>query len=114
MESEKQYISVSELKDRFKRRVKWLEKDVHDPYSQGLFHGAEYDAKLIDEIPVVDAVEVVPGRWKIINTYFGDEATCSVCGFEMCVNEPGNGLRYVWELHYCPNCGAKMDLKEEA
>ena len=59
MEKGKRLIDANALKDRFKLRINWLEKDVHDQYSLGLFHGAEYDAKLVDEIPTVDAAEVV-------------------------------------------------------
>ena len=105
MADEKQYINISDLKDRFKRRVKWLEKDVHDQYSLGLFHGAEYDAKLIDEIPVADAAEVVHGRWLTKETMarspFANNFYCSICEQE--TNNASN---------FCHNCGAKMDLTE--
>ena len=60
----------------------------------------------IDDIPTVDAVEVVHGRWR------GEteeeqphivlrQVVCSVC------NGKTNG-RY----NYCPHCAAKMDLEE--
>ena len=97
MESEKQYISISELKDRFKRRVKWLEKDVHDQYSLGLFHGAEYDVKLIDEIPMADVAEVTHGKWIIENE---TSIRCSECCF--------NRASIKMPLNYCPMCGTKM------
>ena len=97
MESEKQYISINELKDRFKRRVNWLEKDVHDQYSLGLFHGAEYDAKLIDEIPVSDVADVVHGQWIVENE---TSIRCSECCF--------NRASIKIPLNYCPMCGAKM------
>lgn len=51
-------IRRKELKDRFYLRTKWCEKDMRDQYTLGIFHGAEYDAKLVDEIPAVDAIEV--------------------------------------------------------
>lgn len=56
-------------------------------------------------LPIVDAVEVVHGRW--ITTLVPDgyvqkasrlRKQCSVCGWT-------NACRY----KYCPNCGAKMD-----
>ncbi len=50
----------------------------------------------IDESPTVDAVEVVHGRWQIID--FAGTIKCSVCGEEV-----------FDESNYCPNCGAKMD-----
>ena len=115
MESEKQYISVSELKDRFKRRAKWLEKDVHDQYSLGLFHGAEYDVKLIDEIHMADVAEVTHGKWKLDR--YATEWTCSNCEGEMLYQVTTYGGGQYHDLDnifppYCPHCGAKMDLED--
>ena len=49
------------------------------------------------------------GRW--INAYPDTEpnpmfmyGTCSVCGFEQAISN---------KLNFCPNCGAKMELKSE-
>lgn len=53
------YIDRVALKKRFQKRLIWLEKDVHDEYSKGLFHGCETDMSLIDEIPAANVVEVV-------------------------------------------------------
>ena len=64
---------------------------------------------LVCDAPTVDAVEVVHGMWITSDTYWGDKAICSVCGRDLYVNEPGNGLLNIEDLHYCPNCGAKMD-----
>lgn len=62
---------------------------------------------VLNSIPAADVVEVVHGKWeergvpvpydvgglnKIITTY------CSVCG--------QGGEKW---MHYCPNCGAKME-----
>lgn len=64
----------------------------------------------IDTAPTVDAVEVVHGEWEITEDDYFDlvEMKCSVCGesygfedYEDCI--PKN-------YHYCPHCGAKMDL----
>ena len=58
----------------------------------------------------VEFAKVVHGHWDVHeDTYGDDEAKCSVCGFEMAVNQPGNGLCMVSELNYCPHCGAQMD-----
>jgi hypothetical protein len=101
MENERQYINVSALKDRFKLRVSWLKKDVHDQYSLGLFHGAEYDAALIDEIPVAEVKEVIHGRWE--RTTDG-AAFCTACKRKM------NPSQYGYA--FCSLCGAKMDLEK--
>lgn len=51
---------------------------------------------VINAQPTVDAVEVVHGRWRIID--FKGNVECSECGYTMDL-----------EYKYCPNCGAKMD-----
>ena len=61
----------------------------------------------LENQPVVDAVEVVHGRW--IHTAIEDDNwggtfhkwTCSNCDFSTGHNPNGT--------NYCPNCGAKMD-----
>ena len=50
---------------------------------------------LLDDSPKVDAVEVVHGRWAIINEY------CCVCS--VCHNAS------IQTYYFCPECGAKMD-----
>jgi rubrerythrin len=67
--------------------------------------------KLIKEVPTVDAVEVVHGRWvgsgqwnhkpyRMKNKEKWQTYLCSECGHS-------NGRRF--NDKYCPNCGAKMD-----
>jgi DNA-directed RNA polymerase subunit RPC12/RpoP len=65
----------------------------------------------IKDLPAVDAVPVVYGRWVIMVGMMPPEYhghyECSRCQWHM------KGLRNSWtreeELTYCPNCGAKMD-----
>lgn len=57
----------------------------------------------IDSQPTIDAAPVVHGYWE--DSFDGITPFCSAChishrGFNRTPN-------------YCPNCGAKMDLKEE-
>ena len=54
----------------------------------------------IATFPTVDAVEVVHGRWKVIELS-DDLYGCSACG----------EWQFIPEEHfaYCPYCGAKMD-----
>ena len=103
----KQLIDSNALNERFDKRIKWLRLDIHDQYSLGLYHGAVTDKDLINEMPIIDAVEVVRGRW--IDAYPDIEPNpmfiygiCSECGFEQGISK---------YLNYCPNCGAKMDLE---
>ena len=58
------------------------------------------DVDKIIEAPVVDVQEVVHGKWEICCD--GYYPYCSVCK-----EEPSSGNM----TKYCPNCGAKMDLK---
>lgn len=55
----------------------------------------------IEQLPAVDAVAVVHGRW-------GENGDCSECGFQPWYE------RDIHTLSYCPNCGAKMDGDQEA
>jgi NADH pyrophosphatase NudC (nudix superfamily) len=56
----------------------------------------------IDQMPTLDAVEVVHGRWvmkeTMIKSPFAKNAYCSVCLEETS-----------YAHNFCPNCGAKMD-----
>lgn len=65
---------------------------------------------MITAIAMKHNESVKHGHWYVYETGYEDtEAKCSICGFEMLVNEPGNGLHMVGDLKYCPHCGAKMD-----
>ena len=97
MANEKRLIDANALNDS-----KWWESLTDD------FDKARARI-IVMSAPTVDAVEVVHGRWITSATTWGEKAICSVCGRDLYVNEPGNGLLNIEDLHYCPNCGAKMD-----
>ena len=59
-----------------------------------------------DERKTIDAVPVKHGRWEPSEKYFGYNK-CSVCAD--CYIDPEWAMNGKW--HYCPNCGAKMDLE---
>ena len=64
----------------------------------------------IEAAPIVDAVEVVHGRWEEMHYEGGildgtNFDRCSVCGYERVFDDPA--LKTVFK--YCPNCGAMMD-----
>lgn len=86
-----------------------LYKEVTEKYHDILlgmypFNYIAYDmARLIKTAPTADVVEVKHGEWikdnnfsQIVNKY-----KCSLCGVE----------DIVLHHNFCPNCGAKMDLK---
>ena len=64
--------------------------------------------KTIEETPTIDAVPVVHGRWNDD----GLDIKCTVCAKRFDDDLYWIQGHYVVP-NYCPNCGAKMDAKEE-
>lgn len=91
------FISKKALKERFKLRIDWLEKDVHDEYSKGLYHGAESDHKLIDEIPVAEVRPVVHAR-KAASEISQTKLMCTACYSDA-----------DRDAVFCKYCGATFD-----
>lgn len=70
-------------------------------------YGMSYNAvsvEAIEALPAIDAVPVVHARWidPCINKYGHPCHHCSACGFKASQKD----------RNYCPNCGARMDKKE--
>ena len=91
MATEKRLIDANELTDRLSHTTM-----VAYP---NLFPGLLAAVEVVDDSPTVDAVEVVHGSWAFIAE---DCCVCSVCHKHSIV-----------DYHYCPECGAKMDLEGE-
>ena len=77
--------------------------------------GAEVvDVEDIEAMPIIDAVPVVHGRWETVLgvlTPGGDPLLrCPICRSRESEHLCGIEYRIIW--HYCPICGAKMDLEE--
>lgn len=69
---------------------------------------------IIDRIPTADVEEVRHGKW--VDDIFGQgDMICSECEQYPATDEDGNPLSALacWQPEYCPNCGAKMDGKED-
>lgn len=71
---------------------------------------------LIDTVPAEDVQPVVHGKWIETEQPMGWDnvscATCSVCGEDFVLDEWGiDDVRR--EMHYCMNCGARMDLEDD-
>lgn len=65
--------------------------------------------RVIDDAPTVDAAPVVHGCWlENDDGWGGVYYTCSACG-EDWVTIDGTPMEN--NMHYCPKCGAKMDLE---
>lgn len=67
----------------------------------------------ISKIPAADVVPVRHGRWICIRKGYG-EYECSVCHGEDSDCSDYYGTHVVTEQAFCPNCGARMDLPEQA
>ena len=64
-------------------------------------------------MPTVDLVPLVHGRWieredPMLDTYY----TCSVCKEDFYIETTGDTVKDLFMYTYCPNCGAKMDIKD--
>lgn len=85
---------------------KYIDADKVKEYilSTGFYCDTEadrkYSAELIDELfPIADVAEVRHGRWIEASAHDPCDYRCSECGW---LSDD--------EYHYCPNCGAKMDI----
>ena len=89
----------------------WSKWDEDDWYEAQAKDAMKDDIEIVNKQPTVDAV-TVHGEW--LSEWEGLEITvrCSVCG-EMALIKEGGSHDHA-HSHYCPNCGAKMDRKENA
>lgn len=86
--------------------------DVLEDYGDGTSDwgfGMQNVREVISSVPAADVEPVRHGRWERCfedwrQQIEGDK--CSLCGFEYY----GTGISC---FHYCPNCGAKMDLEDK-
>lgn len=66
----------------------------------------------IKRAPTADVQEVQHGTWEKPTKMFPYwDWKCSVCGCEEYRQQDSNG--HYREMKFCPNCGAKMDGKED-
>lgn len=72
---------------------------------RGARDDSEPRASFFADCPLDDVVPVVHGWWIELPSMEPD-FKCSECGQSYACWEPS-------EAHYCPNCGAKMDLEVE-
>lgn len=85
------------------------------PYNSVLYSSVQ---RAIFNAPTADVVEVKHGRWiereESLSQKSETIAQCSVCGEGWLVESAFPFESCVSRLKHCPNCGAKMDLKESA
>ena len=104
MTDEKRLIDANSLKVLFDERYDDAFMQSHTrpniAYWEGYSCGVNWGRNTIVDVPTIDAVEMVHGRWIICSD--GYYPHCSVCN-----EEPKHGEM----TSFCPNCGAKMDLE---
>jgi hypothetical protein len=105
MATEKRLIDANALMAQLEERQAFLVKEYghRDHYTSGFVEATDK----VEQAPTVDAVEVVHGRW--IMYLDGDSIVPD--RFYRCSECCDRGWGRKWP--YCPNCGAKMDLKGE-
>lgn len=74
-------------------------------------HYPSWYANIIDSIPVADVAPVVHGEWIIGVDNDDFDVKCSKCEWTDIFEVAGifTVERIAKAMHYCPNCGAKMD-----
>lgn len=90
--------------DRLKAEIMGWCVVTDDLFGMGKYYEREIVLQAIEEAPTIDAVPVVRGEWKT-NSNYPDKLICSVCGYKEDMWWADNGT------HYCPNCGAKMEVE---
>ena len=72
-------------------------------YGEGFDRGLDRAQRAILNAPAADVAEVRHGEWEC-------GKPCPVCGEDRFKGLDAD-IWADWEPHYCPNCGAKMDLE---
>ena len=94
--------------------------------SENPFYKANDIYSAIDNAPTADVAPVRHGRWIHPKGYVVSNGfLCSECGHEeashlainprhggVCLADDNGNFFYPPKINYCPNCGAKMDLKD--
>lgn len=91
--------------------MRLIDGDALDMYEclKSYYGDAWRDAQeVIDNAPTVDAVPVKHGKW----IYKGIKGRFPACECSVCGNVENADWAVLGDnVNYCPNCGAKMDLK---
>ena len=95
-------IGIKTFEECYKER----EKDLSTVLVNVACHTLSMFEDYIKRLPLIDAAEVLHGRW-IDNC---TNIVCSVCNAEYSDEIVFMNRDFEFEdLQYCPNCGAKMD-----
>lgn len=99
-------IEVKTLREKFIDYVRSPSHFHWGDWPDMCIRGTEID-EVIANTPTVDAVPVVHGKMRhVFFSYQNNHYECTCCNATFLTNSAP-----YWR--YCPNCGAKMDIKEE-
>lgn len=101
-------IDADLCRDLFDEEFKKTRKLILDgeTHLDNLAEGFLEADHVIRGMPTIDVAPAVHGRWNIASD--GDGVVCSVCSEDFCTL-----IHETERFKFCPNCGAKMDLKVE-
>lgn len=100
-------IDADALTEAIKARQKDFSDGGYDEWLSGQELGLDHALDCVDDAHTVDAAPVVHGRWEYkCSGRYSNFGHCTNCGHA--ANSRNADGR---EMKYCPNCGAKMDLK---
>ena len=91
------YIDREAVLDRLAK----VDMDPYYGFTAAVQFGVDHAIQCIKEEPAADVAPVRHGRWIELSR----TSKCSECGFETGRYEPPR--------RYCPECGARMDGKED-
>ena len=104
-----EYIEREAVVKRLEEAKEWCKKHLAEgKFREGCIAALDDERFNLTHgtaIPTADVVEVRHGEWIKEEDYL---YKCSLCGDKAFLRLGGN------PCNYCPNCGAKMDLKEGA
>ena len=103
MANEKRLIDANALLADLKEELEFETQMFTAEQNEWIDYGLRVAIKDVKYQPTVDAVEVVHGRFELIEKAGVDYWSCSAC--KEIVDEYYHKPKY----KYCPNCGAKMD-----
>jgi DNA-directed RNA polymerase subunit RPC12/RpoP len=109
----KEYIERGAAVDELRRRTKMVgeliamecDSDLLKKVLNIYYNAREEAAKVIEEVPAADVVEVVHAKW--IDSKYGN-VNCGHCGVRRRAPKSDDDDRF-----YCAHCGAKMDGGKE-
>lgn len=110
-------------KEAIKTILSESEGEACDMWDKGFNRGMRSAAYVVKGLPAIDAVYVVHAR-NVAATHPSDMFVCGNCGFNCDISElvyededdSGMGVptAHEYECKFCPDCGSKIDLMEDA